>query len=93
MYIISTSRSLLESWQSQVDEAMGYPEPLDKFQQIGRGPHAPIELGRAIHFAEIETDQTGTRFALPVPDGIEAPKGVETVGELPSDWRPTPEME
>lgn len=87
-YVITTDRQLLESWQSQVDQIFGYPEPLEQFIQVGCGPHAPVELGRAMHFAEIETDQTGTRFALPLPEGIDTPEGVEVVEELPNDWQP-----
>ena len=87
-YLISTNRPILETWQVQVDAARGYPEPLSDLRQVGRGPHAPLELGRAMHFAEVLVDQTGTRFALPFSDAIPVPSGVQVVDALPNDWYP-----
>ena len=92
MYLISKDRKLLESWQAEVDKELGYPEDVSTFRQVGAGIHAPLGLGRALHFAEIETDQTGTQFALPFSDAVPVPKGTETVEALPKDWYPADEL-
>lgn len=85
-YVITIEKSILETWQATVDIALNYPEPLESLRNVGLGVHAPIELGRALHFADIITDQTGTKYALPVPEEIDPPSGVQFVTELPSDW-------
>lgn len=85
-FVISEDKVVLEEWQATIDNVTGYPEPLDSFVNIGSPPYVPTELGRAYHFADIMTDQSGTRFALPYSDATVIPDGVTVVDELPTDW-------
>lgn len=87
-YIIATDKASLEAFQAEADAAYGYPEQENQFTNVGLGPHADWTVGRAMHHAEIITDQTGLRFALPYTALIvDVPEGA-TVGELPEDWYP-----
>jgi hypothetical protein len=91
-YVILTDLSILEAWQSQCDVALGYPEPIENLTYVGAPTHAPKEIGRAMHFAEVMVDQTGTRWALPFTDAVSLPEGAAVVDELPSDWCPVMDM-
>lgn len=91
-YVIFTDFSSLETWQAACDAALGYPEPLSNLHHVGIGPHAPLELGRALHFAEAMTDESGTRWALPYTDAVATPEGATVVDTLPDDWWPSLEM-
>jgi hypothetical protein len=91
-YLIFTDITEAEAYQSQVDTELGYPEPLDSLHYIGGGIHAPLELGRAMHYAEIDTDQTGTQFALPRRGETAAPCTATLVDGLPDGWHPSIDM-
>jgi hypothetical protein len=88
-YIITEDKKTLEEWQAKVDIEAGYPERIDDVEYVGTGIHAPRELGLALHFAEITTDKTGTKHAIPLSDKTEIPKDSVVADKLPDDWSQT----
>lgn len=89
-YILSTDRKKLEAYQAEVDVKAGYPESLESLRHVGPGIHAPKEVGRALHYATIDTNAKGDTFALPVHEAKTAPVDakVTVVEKLPDDWKP-----
>lgn len=65
-YLITSDLKTLEAYQAQVDEKLGYPEPDEDFQNVGLGPWAPFDLGRAKHYAEITKHEKEELFMLPL---------------------------
>lgn len=63
-YAIFTSYEALKVWQSQLDTILGYPEPLESLVNVGLGPWADKELGRAMHFAEVIKHPTEDWWAI-----------------------------
>jgi hypothetical protein len=91
MYIIFTSLTDAESYQAQADVILGYPESLDSLQWVGDGIHAPLEFGRAMHFAEVQKHYSEDKWALPKMEGTEditLPEGVTIIEELTEGWYP-----
>jgi hypothetical protein len=84
-YGVFASLEDASEYQAQVDMVCGFPEPPEKFSRIGIPPHAPIEVGRALHYAKINTDATQKRFALPLSPQESPKKGIETI-KLTEDW-------
>jgi hypothetical protein len=87
-YIIFTNHDDMDTWIVAVDNALGYPEPLDKLVQTGAGIHGDPEIGRAQHYAEPISNADGTKWVLPFTDAVELPATAEAVEELPTDWYP-----
>ena len=88
-FIIFTNHDDMNAWIAMVDNALGYPEPLDKLIQTGGGIHGDPEIGRAMHYAEPIPNADGTKWALPFTDAVALPATAEAVEELPTDWYPT----
>lgn len=71
-----------------MDVELNYPESLDSLRWVGGGIHAPKELGRAIHFAEIVKHDKEEMYALPVDTRSKeaVPVTATKVAELSEDW-------
>jgi len=101
-FITSTDIKQLEAIQAETDVALGYPEQEHQFVRQGFGPWCDWTVGRAFHYAPIDTNEKGDTHALPITDkmseAITAKEvtdptkivGVTVVDELPIDWYPTP---
>lgn len=85
-YIIFATQQQAEEYQAASDAALGYPEQENQFEFQGQPPHSDWQLGRAMHYAPIETCQFGNRWALPQTE-ITVPSGATVVEALPEDWR------
>ncbi len=93
MYILFESIEQAESYQSQADVLLGFPETPDRVEFQGAPTFAPVELGLAEHYHPVMYDKDNVRIALPVVDGIATPEGATEVETLPEDWYPpSPEL-
>jgi hypothetical protein len=93
MWMVFTNQQDIADWQAIVDPIAGFPEPLDRFVQVGGGTHGDQALGRAMHYAEPIQNADGDKWALPFTDAAPAPETCEVVEELPEGWYPpAPEM-
>jgi hypothetical protein len=95
-YIVFSNPTNAESYQAQADVILGYPESLDSLRWVGDGIHAPLEFGRAMHFAIVQKHYSEDKWALPKMEGTESinlPDTTTIVEELSEDWYPPrPEM-
>jgi len=91
-YMIFESKTDCEKWLSATDKELGYPEDLSKFVRCGTGVFGPIELGRGMHYAEPQADQTGKKWMVAaklkekLSDVKDFSKSVTVVDTLPVDW-------
>jgi len=83
-YVIFANRADLEAWQTQVDKALGYPRTAKALKRVGRGPHPTCEAPK--HFGGPLKHRLKDQWALPLPDGIDPPKGSKVVEVLPEGW-------
>jgi hypothetical protein len=87
-FYISDDQAELKAFQTDVDAVAGYPESLSSLRWVGTGIHCPKEYGRALHYAEVFADKTGTKHAITFSDKKPKPPKANKHDELPADWWP-----